>query len=183
MITDKQHDHLDLYLLHLIQLERETGEKRGDADHRGSTGARSPKPCRGSRSQGRPRLDEGVAVPARGRRDHEQCGRASGGGTGCAGSRKRASVAAVAELPAAPVLPRSVRVCGVGCVWRRGEPCTASRGPHPLFIALCDGGPPTMDWLGAPDHGAITSPLRPLGRNGEEIELTFSLSISSTTFT
>jgi hypothetical protein len=45
-------------------------------------------------------------VPARGRRDHEQCGRASGGGTGCVGSRKRASVAAVAELPAAPVLPR-----------------------------------------------------------------------------
>jgi hypothetical protein len=29
-----------------------------------------------------------------------------------------------------------------------------------------------MDWLGAPDQGAVTSPLRPLGRNGEEIELT-----------
>jgi hypothetical protein len=96
---------------------------------------------------------------------------------------KRASAAAVAMLPAAPVLPRSVRVCGVGCVRRRSEPRTASRGPHPLFIALCDGGPPTMDWLGAPDQGAVTSPLRPLGRNGEEIELTFSLSISSTTFT
>jgi hypothetical protein len=66
----------------------------------------------------------------------------------------------------------SVRVCGVGCVRRRGEPRTASRGPHPLFIALCDGGPPTMDWLGAPDQGAVTSPLRPLGRNGKEIELT-----------
>jgi hypothetical protein len=75
-------------------------------------------------------------------------------------------------LPAAPMLPRSVRVCGVGCVRRRGEPHTASHGPHPLFIALCDGGPPTMDWLGAPDQGAVSSPLRPLGRNGEEIELT-----------
>jgi hypothetical protein len=63
----------------------------------------------------------------------------------------------------------SVRVCGVGCVRRRAEPRTASRGPHPLFIALCDGGPPTMDWLGAPDQGAVTSPLRP---NGGEIELT-----------
>jgi hypothetical protein len=40
-----------------------------------------------------------------------------------------------------------------------------------------------MDWLGAPDQGAVTSPLRPLGRNGKEIELTFSLSISYTTFT
>jgi hypothetical protein len=29
MITDKQHDHLDLDLLHLIQLERETEGKRG----------------------------------------------------------------------------------------------------------------------------------------------------------
>jgi hypothetical protein len=29
-----------------------------------------------------------------------------------------------------------------------------------------------MDWLGAPDQGAVSSPLRPLGRNGEEIELT-----------
>jgi hypothetical protein len=66
----------------------------------------------------------------------------------------------------------SVRVCGVGCVRRCGEPHTASRGPHPLFIALCDGGPPTMDWLGGPDQGARTSPLRPLGCNGREIELT-----------
>jgi hypothetical protein len=29
-----------------------------------------------------------------------------------------------------------------------------------------------MVWLGAPDQGAGSSPLRPLGRNGEEIELT-----------
>jgi hypothetical protein len=29
-----------------------------------------------------------------------------------------------------------------------------------------------MDWLAAPDQGAKTSPLRPLGRNGIEIELT-----------
>jgi hypothetical protein len=110
-------------------------------------------------------------VPARGRQDLVRCGRGSGGDTGCAGSTKRGAAAAVAELPAAPVLPRSVRVCKVGCVRWRGEPRTASRGPHPLFIALCGGGPPTMDWLGAPDQGAVTSPLRPLGRNGEEIEL------------
>jgi hypothetical protein len=32
-----------------------------------------------------------------------------------------------------------------------------------------------MDWLGAPDQGAVSSPLRPLGRNGEEIELTICL--------
>jgi hypothetical protein len=79
---------------------------------------------------------------------------------------------AVAELLAAPVLPR----VGLGFVgWGvrgLGEPRTASCGPHPLFIALCDGGPPTMDWLGAPDQGARTSPLRPLGHNGREIELT-----------
>jgi hypothetical protein len=31
-----------------------------------------------------------------------------------------------------------------------------------------------MDWLGAPDQGVGSSPLRPLGRNGEEIELTVS---------
>jgi hypothetical protein len=120
-------------------------------------------------------------VTARGRRCHGRCGRASGGGTVYVESRKKASVAAVAELPATPVLPR----VGLGFVgWgvhRRGEPRTASRGPHPLFIAPCDGGPPTMDWLGAPDQGARTSPLRPLGRNGREIELTFSLSISPTT--
>jgi hypothetical protein len=143
----------------------------------------SRTPSRGSWSQGRPRLDAGEAVPARGRQCHGRCGRASGGGTVCVGSRKKASAAAVAELPAAPVLPR----VGLGFVewgvrWR-SEPCTASHGPHPLFIALCDGGPPTMDWLGAPDQGARTSPLRPLGRNGREIELTFSLSISPTTFT
>jgi hypothetical protein len=29
-----------------------------------------------------------------------------------------------------------------------------------------------MDWLGAPDQGARTRPLRRLGRNGREIELT-----------
>jgi hypothetical protein len=64
----------------------------------------------------------------------------------------------------------SVRVCGVGCAAAR----TANRGPHPLFIALCDGGPPTMDWLGTPDQGARMSPLWPFGRNGREIELTSS---------
>jgi hypothetical protein len=132
----------------------------------------SRTPSHGSWSQGRPRLDAGEAVPSRGRRCHGRCSRASGGGTVCVGSRKKAPAAAVAELPAALVLPR----VGLGFVgWgvrRRGEPRTASRGPHPLFIALCDGGPPTMNWLGAPDKGARTSPLRALGRNGREIELT-----------
>ena len=28
--------------------------------------------------------------------------------------------------------------------WRRGEPRTVSPEPHLSFIALCDGGPPTM---------------------------------------
>jgi hypothetical protein len=85
------------------------------------------------------------------------------------GSRRKASTAVVAELPAAPVLPRvGLGFVGWG-VWRRGEPRTASRGPHPLFIALCDGGPPTMDWLGAPDR--VRERAR-YGRNGREIELT-----------
>jgi hypothetical protein len=44
--------------------------------------------------------------------------------------------------------------------------------PHPLFIALCDRGPPTMDWLvGAPDQVVRMSPLWHLGHNGREIEL------------
>jgi hypothetical protein len=122
----------------------------------------SQQPSRRSWSQGRPRLDTGEAVSARGRRCHGRCSRASGGGTVYVESRRKASAAAVVELPAAPVLPR----VGLGFVgWgvrRRGEPRTASRGPHPLFIALCDGGPPTMGWVGAPDQGARTSPLRPV---------------------
>jgi hypothetical protein len=107
---------------------------------------RSRTPSRRSWSQGRPRLDVGEAVPARGRQCHERCGRASGGGTVYVGSRRKASAAAVAELPAAPVLPRvGLGFVGWG-VWRRGEPRTASRGPHPLFIALCDGA--HQPWIG-----------------------------------
>jgi hypothetical protein len=117
-------------------------------------------------------------VPARGRWCHERCGRALGGGTVYVESRRKASAAAVAELPSAPVLPR-VRLGFVGWgVRRHGEPRTASRSPHPLFIALCDEGPPTMDWLGAPDQDARTSPLQPLGRNGREIELTVPVNIT-----
>jgi hypothetical protein len=36
---------------------------------------------------------------------------------------------------------------GLGCRWgdwRRGKPLTSSSGPHLPFIALGDGGPPTM---------------------------------------
>jgi hypothetical protein len=115
MITDKELNHLDLDLLHLKQLLKGNRGRTRGADHLGSRGARSRRPSLASGSQGRRRLDVEVAVPARGRRDLELSGRASGGGTGCAGSTKRDAVAAVAELPAAPVLPRSVRVCGVGC--------------------------------------------------------------------
>jgi hypothetical protein len=39
-----------------------------------------------------------------------------------------------------------------------------------------------MVWLGAPDQGAGSSPLRPLGRNGEEIELTIILFLRFTFF-
>jgi hypothetical protein len=82
---------------------------------------------------GAARLDAGEAVAARGRRCRGQCGRASGGGTMYVGYRRKASAAAVAELSAAPVLPR-VGLGFVGWdVWRCGEPCTASRGPHPLY--------------------------------------------------
>jgi hypothetical protein len=51
--------------------------------------------------------------------------------------------------------------------------------PRLLYIALCDEGPPTMDRLGTPDQGARSSPTRPLGRVDVQIELTFSLSIST----
>ena len=43
--------------------------------------------------------------------------------------------------------PFSRSALGLGCRWgdwRRGEPRTASPGPHLSFIALCDRGPPTM---------------------------------------
>jgi hypothetical protein len=47
-----------------------------------------------------------------------------------------------------------------------GESRTARHGPTSLFIALCDGGPPTMYWLGAPDQGARPSPSRHLDHDG-----------------
>jgi hypothetical protein len=65
--------------------------------------------------------------------------------------------------------PSVARVVGGVC---GGEPRTTSRGPHLLYIALYDGGPPTMDPLGTPDQGARSNPTRPLGRVGVEIELT-----------
>ena len=61
----------------------------------------------------------------------------------------------------------------VGGVCGGGESRTERRGPHLLYIALCDGGPPTMVRLGAPDQGARSSPSRPLGRDRVEIELTW----------
>jgi hypothetical protein len=39
-------------------------------------------------------------------------------------------------------------------------------GPHPVFIAQCDRGPPAIDGLGAPDQGAGQGPIRPLGLIG-----------------
>jgi hypothetical protein len=52
-------------------------------------------------------------------------------------------------------------------VRRHGEPRTASRGPHPLFIALCDGGPTIMDLVARPPPGREDEPV-----TGREIELT-----------
>ena len=49
--------------------------------------------------------------------------------------------------------------------------------PMSLFMALCDGGPPTMERLGAPDQGVDQGPNWPLGQL-VEINLTFSLLIS-----
>jgi hypothetical protein len=69
MITDRQLNHLDLDLLHLMQLLKETEGRRGVVDHRGLRGARSRRPSLASGSQGRRRLDVEVAVAARGRRD------------------------------------------------------------------------------------------------------------------
>jgi hypothetical protein len=107
---------------------------------------RSRTPSRRSWSQGRTRLDAGEAVTARGQRCRGRCDRASGGGTVYVGSRRKASAAVVAELPVAPLLPRvGLGFVGWG-VWRRGESRTASRGPHPLFIALCDGA--HQPWIG-----------------------------------
>ena len=43
-------------------------------------------------------------------------------------------------------------------------PCALA--PTSLFMALCDGGPPTMERLGAPDQGADQGPNWPLGQVG-----------------
>jgi hypothetical protein len=157
-ITDKQHDHLDLDLLHLIQLEKETesnkgaqtigvGRERGVRSHLVGRGRRGGRGL----TQGMQCWlgDDGITYDAVERR--AVAPGASDPGRGPRRRRWR-------SFPPLQYSLGSVRVCGVGCVRRRGEPRTASRGPHPLFIALCDGGPPTMDWLGAPDQGAVTTP-------------------------
>ena len=43
-------------------------------------------------------------------------------------------------------------------------PCVPA--PTSLFMALCDGGPPTIIGLGAPDQGADQGPNWPLGQVG-----------------
>ena len=79
---------------------------------------------------------------------------------------------AAAALPVtgcAPLLDRS-RVSRWGVRLRR----TSYREPPtpPLFNAQCDGGPPAIDGLGAPDQGARSRPKWPLGHCGWEIKLT-----------
>ena len=79
---------------------------------------------------------------------------------------------AAAVLPVtgcAPLLDRS-RVSRWG-VWLRR---TSYREPPtlPLFNAQCDGGPPAIDGLGAPDQGARSRPKWPLGHCGWEIKPT-----------
>ena len=51
-------------------------------------------------------------------------------------------------------------------------PCAPA--PTFLFMALCDGGPPTMERLGTPDQGA--DPRAQLAGQLEEINLTASSS-------
>ena len=52
------------------------------------------------------------------------------------------------------------------------------RPPTSFYMALCDGGPPTMIWLGAPDQGADQGPDSVVGPSREDINLTFSPLIS-----
>jgi hypothetical protein len=55
---------------------------------------------------------------------------------------------------------------GLG-LWGGGsgsEPRTLCPGPHLLFMALCDGGPPAVYGLSTPDQGAGQGPSWPLGQ-------------------
>ena len=54
-------------------------------------------------------------------------------------------------------------------------PCASA--PTSLFMALCYGGPPTMERLGAPDQGTNPRAQLVVGSIGED-HLTFSLLIS-----
>jgi len=91
-----------------------------------------------------------------------QRGRRLGDGVGARATLVRAVVAAPGDerrrlrRRSFPPLQCSLGQLGFvgGVCGGAGEPRTTSRGPHLLYIALCDGGPPTMDRLGAPDQGA-----------------------------
>ena len=93
----------------------------------------------------------------RGRRARHRCawGRPGGG----AESKGVGAVAALAGGGASRRWPRPLcdrlgfRTVG-GVLGGSGEPRAWRPGPHLLFMALCDGGPPTILGLGAPDQGA-----------------------------
>jgi hypothetical protein len=69
------------------------------------------------------------------------------------------------ELPVAGSAPSQDRVrvrMSVGN-WLRGRSRTSSPGPHLPFIALCDGGPPTISGWAPPIRAREGRPKRPLG--------------------
>jgi hypothetical protein len=58
-----------------------------------------------------------------------------------------------------PIAGSAPSLIGLGYVGEESggsdELRTKCSGPHLLYMALCDGGPPTRVRLGAPDQGAI----------------------------
>jgi hypothetical protein len=75
------------------------------------------------------------------------------------------------ELPVTGSAPFLIGL-GLGCRWgdwRRGKLRTSSPGPHLPFIALCDGGPPTISGWAPPIRAQEQGP-KAVGPNGKEIK-------------
>jgi hypothetical protein len=58
-----------------------------------------------------------------------------------------------------PSLVIGIRVVG-GKTGGSGEPHPECPAPTSLLYAQCNGGPPVMDGLGAPDQGAVQGPKK-----------------------
>jgi hypothetical protein len=97
----------------------------------------------------------------------------------CNSDRRWSAVVASGGLPVGGSASLSIGL-GLETVGNSGgsEPRESSRGPHLLFMALRDRGPPAICWAGLPRSGSSQGPGWPLGQP-VEIKLTFSPLISS----